>query len=373
MIKKALIIGGGIGGLCTAIAFRDKGIAVDLVEIKQVWTVYGVGIIQQSNVVRSMAQLGLVDKYLSASFPFETVGIYNPVGHRIATIPGARLAGPEYPANLGIARSALHKVLTTTAQEKGTVVRLGVTAAEIIQSNENVEVKFTDGTSGEYDVVIGADGVNSKIRQMIFPEAPQVTLTGQSVWRHNFSRPADMTELINFVGGKRGSAGLCPLADGLMYMFVTSHEPGNPKFPEEQLPALMRERLEGFGGIIGELREQITDPKEIVYRPLEYLLLPNPWFKGRVLLIGDAAHATTPHLGQGAGMAIEDAIVIADELAKDVDVNLAFEAFMNRRFARCKYIVEESVQAGVWEMEHNPNADRAAQVKKMLEVTAQPI
>ena len=115
-------------------------------------------------------------------------------------------------------------------------------------------MKFTDGTSGEYDVVIGADGVNSTTRQMMFPETPPPTLTEQAVWRHNFPPPAEITELINFVGGKRGSAGLCPLADGLMYMFVTSHEPGNPKFPEEQLPALMRERLEGFGGIIGELR-----------------------------------------------------------------------------------------------------------------------
>jgi 2-polyprenyl-6-methoxyphenol hydroxylase-like FAD-dependent oxidoreductase len=88
MVKNVLIVGGGIGGLCAAIAFCDRDINIDLVEIKKVWTVYGVGIIQQSNVVRSMAELGLLDKYLSASFPFETVGIYNPIGHRLATIPG---------------------------------------------------------------------------------------------------------------------------------------------------------------------------------------------------------------------------------------------------------------------------------------------
>jgi 2-polyprenyl-6-methoxyphenol hydroxylase-like FAD-dependent oxidoreductase len=373
MIEKALIVGGGIGGLCTAIAFRDAGIDVDLVEIKQVWTVYGVGIIQQSNVVRTMARLGLVDKYLSASFPFETVGIYNPLGHRVATIPGARLAGPEYPANLGIARSALHRVLTTTALEKGTKVRLGVTVTGFEQRPDKVAVHFTDGTSGEYDVVIGADGVHSRVRELIFPDAPPVALTGQAVWRHNFQRPAEMTELINFVGGKYGSAGLCPLADDLMYMFVTSHEPGNPKFPDEELPALMRRRLEGIGGIIAELREQITDPKEIVYRPMEYLMLPDPWFNGRVLLIGDAAHTTTPHLGQGAGMAIEDAVVVTEELSRTDDVNAAFTAFMKRRFARCEFIVRESVQAGQWEIERNPNADRPAQVRKMLEFVAQPL
>lgn len=372
MVKRALIVGGGIGGLCTASAFCDAGIAVDLVEIKKVWTVYGVGIIQQSNVVRTMAQLGLVDKYLSASFPFETVGIYNPVGMRVATIPGARLAGPEYPANLGVARSALHQVLTSTALEKGTNVRLGVTVTGFEQTADNVTVNFTDGTSSVYDVVIGADGVYSKVRELIFPDAPRVTLTGQSVWRHNFKRPADMTELISFVGGKC-SAGLCPLSDELMYMFVTSYEPGNPKFPEEELPALMRERLEGIGGIIAELREQITDPKAVVYRPMEYLMLPEPWFKGRVILIGDAAHTTTPHLGQGAGMAIEDAVVITDELKRTDDVNAAFTAFMKRRFARCEFIVRESVQVGAAEIAQDHNADRAAQVRKMLEFVAQPI
>jgi 2-polyprenyl-6-methoxyphenol hydroxylase-like FAD-dependent oxidoreductase len=267
----------------------------------------------------------------------------------------------------------LHNVLTTTAKEKGTSVRLGVTVSEFSQTEDKVNVEFTDGTNGEYDLVIAADGIHSKMRKMVFPESSPPVFSGQSVWRHNFPRPAEVTELLNFVGGQRGSAGLCPLADNLMYMFVTSEEPGNPQFADEDLPRLMRDRLEGFGGILAELRGQIVDPKEVVYRPLEYLMLPDPWYQGRILIIGDAAHATTPHLGQGAGMAIEDAIVAAEELTKNVPISEAMSAFMKRRFDRCKYIVEESVKAGKWEMERNPNADRAGQVKKMLEVTAQPI
>src|SRR5215469_3323307 len=94
MVKSILVVGGGIGGLCLAVALRDRGIDVEIVEIKREWTVYGVGIIQQSNVVRAMAQLGLVDRYLAAAFPFDCVGIYNPFdGQRIALIPGKRLAG----------------------------------------------------------------------------------------------------------------------------------------------------------------------------------------------------------------------------------------------------------------------------------------
>src|SRR3990167_2897963 len=108
-VNKVLVVGGGIGGLCTAIALRRKGIEVDLIELKAEWTVYGVGIIQQSNVVREMAQLGVLDGYLDAAFAFEDVTINTTDGQQLVRIPGQRLAGPEYPANVGISRLALHQ------------------------------------------------------------------------------------------------------------------------------------------------------------------------------------------------------------------------------------------------------------------------
>ena len=125
-VSKVLIVGGGIGGLCAAIALRRKGIEVDLVELKSQWTVYGVGIIQQSNVVREMAKLGVLDGYLDAAYAFEDVAIYGPGGQQLARIPGQRLAGPEYPANVGISRLALHNVLCETTLQLGAQVRLGL-------------------------------------------------------------------------------------------------------------------------------------------------------------------------------------------------------------------------------------------------------
>ncbi|CAM3596066.1 putative oxidoreductase YetM [Pseudomonas reidholzensis] len=371
-INKVLIVGGGIGGLCAAIALRRQGVAVDLVEIKTEWTVYGVGIIQQSNVVREMAKLGVLDRYLDAAYAFEDVGIYDVQGNPLARIPGQRLAGPEYPANVGISRLALHQVLSDTAVELGTQVRLGLSVAAYVDDSHGLEVTFTDNTQQRYDLMIGADGVYSKIRGMLFADTYTPRFTGQAVWRYNFARHPSIDHLATFTGAA-GNAGLVPLADNLMYLFSTSHEPDNPWYATEQLAVTMRERLANMGGLVGELREQIIDDSQVVYKPMEVVFVDEPWFKGRVLLIGDAAHATTPHLGQGAGMAIEDALVLGEELFGDGSLPERLQRFMTRRFERCKYISENSILAGEREMARDPAFDRIGLTKAMLKLTAEPI
>jgi 2-polyprenyl-6-methoxyphenol hydroxylase-like FAD-dependent oxidoreductase len=371
-VKKVLIVGGGIGGLSLAIALRQRGFAVDVVEVKKIWTVYGVGIIQQANVVRAMAQLGIVDRYLSASYGFNFVGIYTPNGELIAKLPGDRLAGEHYPSLLGISRLALHDVLTTVAIEKGTNVKLGVTVERLNQQPDRVEVHLTDGTAAAYDLIVGADGLFSKVRTMVFPDAPKPHFTGQSVWRHNFARRPEIDHLAAH-NGRHASAGLVPLAEDLMYMYVTSIEPGNPWMDPSQLHTLMRSRMTGFGGLIRELGEEITDPAKVVYKPMEVVFVPAPWYRGRVVLLGDAAHATTPHLGQGAGMAIEDAVVLAEELSKDDCIEHQLKRYMERRFDRCKFIAESSEMIGKFQMDEVPDVDEKSMVEQMQRVTAQPI
>ncbi|ATB34889.1 2-polyprenyl-6-methoxyphenol hydroxylase [Cystobacter fuscus] len=371
-VNKVLIVGGGIGGLSLASGLRNRGIEVDLVEVKDEWTVYGVGIIQQCNVIRAMARLGLMDRVLDAGFAYENMGIYTAAGELVQMLPGARSAGPEYPANLGISRLALHKVLSSTAEEKGTRIRLGLTIEHLAQDANGVDVVFTDGSRGRYDLVVGADGLYSRVRSMIFGKELKPRFTGQSVFRHNFPRPPEIDHLVVFYG-KNHNAGLCPLSKDLMYMFVTSEEPGNPRMPEDQLAELMRDRLAEFGGILGRLREQITDPKQVVYKPMEVIFVPDSWYRGRVVLMGDAAHAMTPHVSQGAGMAVEDAVVLSELLAEDASVEALLSRFMQRRYERCKFIVESAIQIGDWEMQGASRADRSGLVKKVMDVIAQPL
>lgn len=371
-VNNVLVVGGGIGGLCTAISLRRQGLKVDLIELKPEWTVYGVGIIQQSNVVREMSRLGVLDAYLDAAYPFEDVAIYGPEGQTLARIPGQRLAGPQYPANVGISRLALHHVLSDTAANLGANIRLGLAVETLSQDADGVDVLFTDGSSGRYDLVVGADGLYSQIRGLLFGDRYTPRFTGQAVWRHNFARAPHIDHLANFQSAA-GNAGLVPLAGDLMYLFLTSHEPENPWMDASTLAEQMRARLAGFGGIIGELREQIVDSSQVVYKPMEVVFVDEPWYSGRVLLIGDAAHATTPHLGQGAGMAIEDAVVLGEELTAGGSLEEQLQRFMARRFERCKFISEQSVLAGDKEMQQDRAFDRIGLVKRMLELTAQPV
>lgn len=362
-----LVIGGGIGGLTAAIALRQHGHRVTVLERDPEWSVYGVGIIQQGNVLRAMKQLGLLDDYLSSAVGFDFVAVHAPDGKLVAKVPSPRLV-EGCPANVGIGRRALHKVLGDRAIEAGADVRLGVTADVLDDDGTAVSVSFSDGRSGRFDLVIGADGVHSQTREQVLPGSPEPQFTGQSVWRYNLPRPADLDSL-HVYNGPIG-AGLVPMSDTVMYLYLTTPEPGNPRYPHTGLAATMRAKVPAS---LAALAEQITDDAEVVYRPLEALLVEGPWHAGRIVLLGDAVHATTPHLGQGAGMAIEDAIVLAEEIERHDTPEAAFAAYRARRFERCRYIVEESLAICRGQLGLGPLVDNAKATAAMFDVTAQPI
>ena len=368
--QKILVIGGGIGGLTAAIALRAKGHQVDVIERDPNWSVYGVGIIQQSNVVRAMDALGLLDDYLSAGVGFDAVEIFLPDGSRIARVPSPRLVEGK-PANVGIGRPALHKVLGDRTIASGARVRLGLTAKALDDDGTHVNVRLSDDSSDRYDLVVGADGVYSQTREALFPDAPRPQFTGQSVWRYNFPRPEGL-DALQVYNGPTG-VGLVPISDSLIYMYVTTPEPDNPRYPQEGLAQVLRAKLAHTAPAIRALADQITDDAGVVYRPLEGLLVEGPWHKGRIVLLGDAVHATTPHLGQGAGMAIEDSLVLADELSRHADPEAAFTAYRARRFDRCAYIVRASLAICHGQIGKGPPVDNAKATHEMFAIVAQPI
>ncbi|MDB5420227.1 MAG: dependent oxidoreductase, partial [Brevundimonas sp.] len=268
---KILVIGGGIGGLTSAIALRREGFAVDVIERDPTWSVYGVGIIQQGNVIRAMKDLGILDDYIEAGFGFDHVDVFIPTGQQVAHIPTPKLV-EGYPSNVGIGRRALHKVLGDRAKAAGAAIRLGVTATALNDDGQGVDVTFSDGAQGRYDLVIGADGLYSTTRQHIFPDAAQPAFTGQSVWRYNLDRPSDVTGLCAYEGPL--GIGLVPLSDSQMYIFVTTPEPGNPRYPQDTLASTMRAKLDrAISPAILAIKDQITANDEVVYKPLEWIFM----------------------------------------------------------------------------------------------------
>jgi 2-polyprenyl-6-methoxyphenol hydroxylase-like FAD-dependent oxidoreductase len=368
-MRRALVVGGGIAGLTAAIALRRRDIEVDVIERDPDWSVYGVGIIQQCNVVRAVAELGILEDYVNAGFAFEHIEVCAPDGRLLARFPTPRLTD-RYPANIGIGRRALQKVLGDRAKAAGATIRLGVTAERLEDDGAAVDVTFSDGTRGMWDFVVGADGLYSQTRRQIFPDSPVPRFVGQSVWRYNLPRLPELTAVRVYEGPK--GLGLVPLSQELMYVYLTTPEPGNPRYPRNGLAATLRARLADTALGNSPLCEQITDDSAVVYKPLEALFVPGDWHKGRVVLVGDAVHTTTPHLGQGAGMAIEDALVLAEEVARHDEPRAAFEAFRARRFERCRYIVEASLAICEAQIAGRP-VDQSAANREMFEVVSKPL
>ena len=352
--RKILIVGGGIGGLSLACGLGRASIRADLVEIKPAWAVYGVGIIQPGNAIRAYKALGVADQCLQRGFVYKRQLSFHANGKFMGERTMPRIEGLDLVGYCGIPRPILQDILVSEATRRGAHVRLGVTVQSMHDDGRRVQINFTDGTSDSYDLVVGADGTYSKIRSMTFGDVYQPRFSGQGCWRFTTEKPPDMDYSATFYGPNK--VGLIPLTRSSMYMFITTTEPGNPWMRDDQLPELMRERLHGHEGFVAELRERIQQPEQIVYKPLETILVPAPWYRGRVVLIGDAAHTTTPHHAQGAAMAVEDAVVLSELLAQDEDLEVLLEKFMERRWARCKLVVEASLQVGDWELNPTPTS-----------------
>jgi 2-polyprenyl-6-methoxyphenol hydroxylase-like FAD-dependent oxidoreductase len=170
-----------------------------------------------------------------------------------------------------------------------------------------------------------------------------------------------------------GKAGFNPISDELMYVYLLETAVGNPWMPMDQWPQLLRTRLSRFGGHFETIVGQLDDQALINYRPLEVVLVPPPWHKGHVLLLGDAAHATTPHVGYGAGMAIEDAVVLGELAQGADDVEPLFAAFTARRYERCRKILEGSVAIGDLEMAEAPFSEQRELSARLGAVIREPV
>ncbi|WEE80403.1 FAD-dependent oxidoreductase [Comamonas testosteroni] len=371
--QRVLIIGGGFSGMAAAIELRKRGAAVDLVEIDSGWRNYGAGISLGGATLRALRQLGVLDAFMQEGHAADGVRLCLPHGPQVAELPTPRIAGSDVPGGGAIMRPALARILSQATKDSGASVYLGCTFTEIKQDETGTEVHFTDGRCSHYDLVIGADGLYSKVRKHLFPEGPAPQYSGQAVWRAVLPRPPEIETAVMWMG-PRIKPGVNPVSKTEMYLFVTEPRPDNEYVDPTIFATHLRALLDGFEApVLKEIRDQINDSSQIVFRPLEGLLLPRPWFKNRVVLIGDTVHATTPHLASGACIGIEDALVLVDELERAADISSALQSFEQRRWERCRMVVENSARLGEIEIEGGDKEEHSRIMRESLQALAEPI
>ncbi|QCP49636.1 FAD-binding protein [Trinickia violacea] len=372
-LQHVLVIGGGFSGMATAIQCAKLGLTVDLVEIDQGWRSYGAGISIGGPTLRALATIGVLDAFLARGYGGDGVNLFTAGGQPIGTLPTPRVAGDDVPGGGAIMRPVLADILAKATRAAGVRVRLGCTFSQIEQRDGQVHVAFTDGTQGSYDLVVGADGLYSKVRDTVFPDVPKPRYTGQGVWRAVVPRPAEIVCATMWLGQKV-KAGVNPVSQEEMYIFVTEDRPTNEYIDPAEWPRMLADLLAPFGApLIQSIRAQIGAESRVNYRPLESLLLPQPWFSGRVVLVGDAVHATTPHMAAGAGIGIEDAIVLAEELGRGATLETALQAFQARRWERCRMVVENSGRLGEIEIAGGDKEEHKRIMRETLMSLAQPI
>jgi 2-polyprenyl-6-methoxyphenol hydroxylase-like FAD-dependent oxidoreductase len=373
LVKRALVVGGGIAGMCTAIELRKRGVAVDLLELDEHWRVAGAGISINGAALRALKTIGVVDEVLKRGAGSDGVSLCTAAGAVIGTIPTPRIAGPEIAGAAGILRSVLASILSEATLKAGVAVRLGVTLETVTQGADGEPlVRCSDGQEARYDLIVGADGLHSTVRSQYFPAAPTPRYTGQGSWRAVVPRDPD-TNSVSMYMGKATKVGVNPISQDEMYVFCLDHRSTNERIPEEQWRDLLTGLLMEFSGPMERIRKGIKDSSLVVYRPLESLLLSPPWHQGTIVLVGDAVHATTPHLASGAALGIEDAIVLAEELARAPSIYAAAAAYAQRRFERCRMVVENSLRLGEIEMAGLQTEEHAKIMRESLVALLAPI
>ncbi len=335
-IERILIVGGGIAGLTLATALRQRGFRPELIERSPSWQTVGAGIAVQPNGMRILQALGMGAAVERAGAVIRHWSFCDQHGDVLSETDLDGLWG-EVGRFIGIQRAKLHQVLLDGAAP--VPYRLGVSVTSLAQVGDCVSVGLSDGSTGTYDLVVGADGIASTVRKLTLSAAPPVD-AGQIAWRSLAPiRPRGSTKL-QFLLGDGCFFGLCPVGDGHTYGFGNVSEPRFHDAVEGRL-ARLRERFASFGGLVQDYLGALQADEQIHCSAIEWVE-HEQWHAGRVVLIGDAAHASSPMMGQGGCLAMEDAYVLAEVLCSAASVESALDTYVGRRKSRVTWVQQAS-------------------------------
>jgi len=342
---KVLIIGSGIAGLSAAIALRRVGIEVKIHERAPELHEVGAGISLWYNALRALEYIGAVEAVRQRAIPMTHSELRTHNGNVIVT----RLDARRMAESLGVPEfvSMIHRadlVAALASLLPAGVAHYGCRCVEVSQTDRQAVAKFADGTHVTADVILGADGISSVVRNSILgKQMPRYA--GYTCWRGICPCPSSLQP--GYIGEWWGAGcriGITTLPQNRVYWWAVKNEPAERHEPDEK--AYLLRSFGNWADPVPSLLE--LTPNQLIFRNDILDRPPSPgWSRGRIGLIGDAAHPTTPNLGQGGCMAIEDAVVIARHLSREESVAQALQGFEAERYGRTKSIVVDSYRFGV--------------------------
>jgi len=373
-VNRVAVAGAGAVGLAAAIQLAKAGVEVDVFESKPELTALGSGISLQGNALRVFDALDAWDDIRAAGFAFEglTLRAPGPAAPVVAELPDVKTGGPDYPAAMGMPRPDLARILLEHAERAGARVRFGATVSGFEADGDAVEVLVDDVSAGTYDLLIGADGLHSTVRAgMGIETRPEPN--GMGIWRAFVSRPAEVARTELYYGGPVYIAGYTPTGEDTMYAFLVEKAQDRFGVSDEDATRIMLEESRAYGGPWEAIRDDLARGARAHYTWFTRHVVEAPWNRGRVVIIGDAAHSCPPTIAQGAAQGLEDALVLTELLTARtaVDQDL-WDAFHARRLPRATAVVEASSQLAQWQIDGDRDADAGGLIFGIAQQMAQP-
>ena len=329
----ALVAGAGLAGLATAKVLHDLGWTVDLVERRQAFDAIPTGLFLHANGMRAFAALGAAAALRARGRDIERLrmrsadGSTQGVADLTSVWPGV---GPSVTIDRGLSLQAL-------MQWCPVAVRMGLGVQKVSERGHRVEAALSDGSATEYDLVVGADGVYSTIRRQVWPDV-DVRYGGESCWRGVVDCPPGLDDW-DLCLCQQGTFLAMPIGRGLAYWVAVGYSARPFEDPVNGRAARVQKRFGDVTGVHAQVLSQLKDDARIQFSPADEVWVDKP-VHGRVVLLGDAGHGTTPSMAQGASMAAEDALVLARELAASPDTDEALARYAHRRVPRTRYVQE---------------------------------
>lgn len=335
-IERVLIVGAGMAGLTLAISLRRQGLNPDIVERQPAWPVHGAGIYLVGNAMRALGSLNLANEVLQNGSAIRFQTLLDARGRQLAVIDTESVWAKCGPC-VGIRRASLQSILVKALGD--TEVKFGTTVTALTQQQDSAVVKFGNGSELAYDLVVGADGVRSSIRGHLFGNV-QPRFCGQVGWRFLVRCPQKITGWTLFAG-YRGVFLIIPVGGDQAYCYADAVVDKPFDDPIEGRLERLKLRFASYASPVPEALAELKSFEQIHFGAIEDIL-QQPWSAGNSLLIGDAAHATSPNMASGAAMAFEDALVLSNLIASGREVAQLQSDFTSQRQSRIRWVHEQT-------------------------------